>query len=61
MPELLQTADACKLIDERGVVVGLQHSFVDEMALQVAQTKPSMLQKIFHIGQSFTSSAASKD
>ena len=50
MPELLQPVEACKFIDERGVVVGLQPDFIDNIAMQVAQSRPQTLQKIFRVG-----------
>ena len=36
MPDLLQPMNACKLVDQRGVVVGLQPQLIDAISREVA-------------------------
>ena len=60
MRDLLQPLDTFKLVDERGVVVGLQPVMIDAFARQIASIRAKTMQKMYHIGQTHISSAFAK-
>ena len=59
-PEVIQPRDVCKLIDRMGVVVGLQPELIDAISREVAMTRSKTMQKMYHIGQKFTTTAFRK-
>ena len=46
----MQNLPYSKLIDERGVVVGLQPELIDSLSRHIAYQKFKLTQKMFHIG-----------
>lgn len=54
MPELLQPKTASKLIDENGIVVSLQPNLIDTVSRQMAYARSKLLQKVYHIGPTYT-------
>ena len=59
-PELLQPKDISKFVDERGVVVGLQPELIDAISHKIADSKSKLMQKMYHIGKTYSSSIFSK-
>jgi len=45
---------AFKLIDERGIVVGLQPEIIDAISRELAQKRLKQMQKVFYIGEKYT-------
>jgi len=60
LPELTDIKSACKLFDQRGIVVGLQPELIDAFSLYVAQNKFKLLQKMYHVGQTYVSNTFAK-
>ena len=60
MTDLIQPVNICKLVDERGVVVGLQPELIDAISRQIAIQKSKVLHKIHSICPIYTSSVFQK-
>lgn len=60
LKDLIQPSDLFKLIDERGFVLGLQPLLIDAFSRMIAAQKSKLMQKMYHIGQTYSSSAFAK-
>lgn len=61
IPDLLQPKHISKLIDEKGVVVGLISEQIEAISRVIAYNKSDLIQKVYHIGQTYKESASTKN